>query len=128
MGEIDEKSSIYINNLQTLRKNIQVVEGSFGEFGLEVTGTGCNFSKFMGGNGAEFFIEVAGNKAFETPEDVQIKVNVYNADNGILASGYEKIKLKGKIYCETYRIVTIGKEVWGSAVKAKVFLSRDNGF
>ena len=128
MGEIDDKSSIYINNLQTLRKNIQVVEGSFGEFGLDVTGTGCNFSQFMGGNGAEFFIEVTGNKAFETPEEVQIKVNVYNADNGILASGSVRITLKGKIYCETYRIVTIGKEVWGSAAKAKVFMTRDNGF
>ena len=111
-------------NINELKKNIEIMEGTFDKFGLEVLNVGVTFVDAYRGNKIDVYCEVMSKEAVDIYDDIYIKVNFYKLNNELLIMGSEGIDLDDFSGYNTVKIETIGKDLFTDAVKARLYISK----
>ena len=96
-----------------LKKNFEILDGTFSKFGFEVMNVGIEYADMLGGKGIKFFCEIMSNE--DMPEDAiyHIKVNVYNNNGDLISMGSDMIDTNDFTGYDTLEVVVFHESIHG---------------
>lgn len=107
-----------------LRKNIEILDGTFAKFGLEVTNIGVQYGDYIGGKGIKFFCEVMASGDFSVTSNLKIKVNVYSADGKLISMGDTTMYVDKFSGYDTFIVVVFHETIHDEAAKARIYMTK----
>lgn len=107
-----------------LSKNIEILDGTFSKFGLEVTNVGVVYAEMLGGNGIKFFCEIMSNADLLEDTRLNIKVNVYTASGNLISMGETLLNLDDFTGYDTIQVTVFHESIHDEAAKARVYITK----
>ena len=108
-----------------LKKNIEVLEGTFSKFGLEVVNVGVEYGTWLlGGKGIMFYCEIMSNEDLPEGASYHVKVNVYDSNGNLISMSSESIDADEFVGYDTLSIKVCHESIHDEAAKARVYLTK----
>lgn len=107
-----------------LKKNIDILEGTFSKFGLEVINVGVEYANMLGGKGIKFFCEIMSNETLPEKTHFNIKINVYNANGDLISMGSKMMSTDQYMGYDTFEIAVFHKSIHDEAAKVRIYLTK----
>lgn len=107
-----------------LKKNIEILDGTFSKFGLEVTNVGVDYADMLGGKGIKFYCEIMSNVDLYEASYLKIKVNVYTADGNLISMGETSLNVDEFTGYDTIQVTVFHESIHDEAAKARVYMTK----
>lgn len=107
-----------------LKKNVDILDGTFSKFGLEVMNVGVAYADMVGGKGIRFYCEIMSNEDLPTDQNFNIKVNVYDKNGDLISMGSEILDPKKFTGYDTILVAVFHETIHEEAAKVRIYLTR----